>query len=71
MWTFSKRVSCPPPGALVNGRKADGGSMAFAWFVFHRDHKSTGQKPTVGWIDWRNHATEEEMAGLKRKRTAA
>ena len=48
VWTFSKRVSCPPPGALINGRKASGGAMAFAWFVWERGWKGPGYQG--GWL---------------------
>ena len=48
VWTFSRRVSCPSPGALIGGRKAGGGAMAFAWFVWTRDWKGPGYKG--GWL---------------------
>ena len=44
VWQFRKRISMPPGGADV---PAQGGSVAFAWFVFCHDH----QGPWAGgWL---------------------
>jgi hypothetical protein len=44
---FSRRVSCPPPDHLINGRKHGGGAIAYAWFVWRRGHSGP---PTIGWL---------------------
>lgn len=41
---FRQRQSMPPGG---RGIKAGGGAIAYAWFVWRRDHVGP---PTVGWI---------------------
>lgn len=44
---FSARVSMPPGG---QGIKAQGGAVAFAWFVWDTAHP-VGQGPTINWLD--------------------
>lgn len=47
VWVFSRRVSMPPPDHLIDGRKAGGGSVAFAWFVWRKRHNGP---PMIGWL---------------------
>jgi len=44
VWVFSRRVSMPPGGRDI---PAKGGSVAFAWFVWHQGYRGA---PTVGWV---------------------
>lgn len=44
VWVSAKRISMPPGGS---GIRPEGGSIAYAWFVWDHDH--TGPA-TVGWI---------------------
>jgi hypothetical protein len=44
VWVFSRRVSMPPGGRDIPAR---GGSVAFAWFVWHQDHRG---EPKLGWV---------------------
>jgi hypothetical protein len=44
LWQFRSRISMPPGDAAV---KAQGGAVAFAWYVFQRDHRGA---PTIGWL---------------------
>lgn len=44
VWQFRKRISMPPGDVVV---KAQGGSRAFAWFVFDESHDGP---PTLGWL---------------------
>lgn len=44
MWQFSSRVSMPPGGSDSPARN---GSVAFAWFVFQRDHSGRFEG---GWL---------------------
>lgn len=44
IWQFRSRLSMPPGGS---GIEAKGGSVAYAWFVFRRNH---GGPATLGWL---------------------
>lgn len=44
VWQFRSRISMPPGDSDA---EAKGGSVAFAWFVFCRDHNGP---PTLGWL---------------------
>lgn len=44
VWVHSSRISMPPGGSDV---PAKGGSIAFAWFVWRRQHVGP---PTLGWL---------------------
>ncbi|MBM3450510.1 MAG: hypothetical protein FJX78_05950 [Armatimonadetes bacterium] len=44
---FSYRISMPSGAALAAGTKPKGGSVAFAWFVWDRDHVGP---PTINWL---------------------
>lgn len=44
VWVFASRVTMWAGDAAVQGEK--GGAMAFAWFVWERDHRG----PVVGWL---------------------
>lgn len=44
IWQFRSRISMPPGGQNI---EAKNGSVAFAWFVFERNHNGP---PTLGWL---------------------
>lgn len=44
VWQFRSRISMPPGDSDA---LAQGGSVAFAWFVFSRDHNGAA---TLGWL---------------------
>lgn len=44
IWQFRSRISMPPGGS---GAVARGGSVAFAWYVWSRDHVGP---PVFGWL---------------------
>ena len=41
---WDEQVNMPPGGADIEPK---GGSVAYAWFVFARDHNGP---PTLGWL---------------------
>lgn len=43
---FSQRVSMPPGGS---GAEADGGKIAYAWFVWDHRHR-IGKRPELDWL---------------------
>lgn len=44
IWQFRSRISMPPGNS---GAEAKGGSVAFAWYVWSRDHSGA---PSLGWL---------------------
>jgi hypothetical protein len=44
VWVFSSRVSMPPGDVAV---EANGGAVAFAWFVWEHGHSGP---PSLGWL---------------------
>lgn len=48
VWVFSRRIACVKPGDPEYGSKGGkGGMIAYAWYVWDRDHHG---KPELGWI---------------------
>ncbi|MGO1078320.1 hypothetical protein [Inquilinus sp. CA228] len=48
VWVFSRRLSMPPGDALESGQvEAEGGKVAFAWFVWARGWNGP---PQIGWL---------------------
>jgi hypothetical protein len=55
------------------GKKNENSAIAFAWFVFERNCNMTrpGARPGVMWVNWRDHATAEEIEFYSRRRRSA
>ena len=52
------------------GKKNENSAMDFAWYVFD-GLADADRDPQVCWLDWREHATAEELADVKRRRRLA
>ena len=46
-----------------DGAKVEGGMIAFAWFVWDREHQGAAN---IGWVNWRDHWTPEPIAVVAR-----
>jgi hypothetical protein len=55
------------------GAKNENSAMDFAWYVFERDCNAgmAMPGPRSNWLDWRDYATAEEIADVKRRRREA
>lgn len=48
VWVSSSRLNMPPGDEFMNGTvKAEGGKVAYAWFVWERGHRGPAQ---IGWL---------------------
>ncbi len=52
VWIMSRRVPIAK-GRLPNSDEQGGGVIAFAWFVWEHGHSAP---PSIGWLDWGQHA---------------
>ncbi len=70
VWVFAPRIPMMHREGYEGPKNSNSG-MAFAWYVFKRDHLAlTGCRPTVDWLDWRTTATPEEIAAAKDRKGA-
>jgi hypothetical protein len=55
------------------GPKNENSALDLAWYVFERDGNSgmVNPGPRSNWLDWRDYATAEELADVKRRRREA